>query len=117
MSELLAAAEVEEVVARTKKRRGAEIVSLYGSGSAYFAPSAAIFEIVRTILSDTSKEIPVSVCLEGEYGLRDVAIGVPALIGPEGIERIMALDLNETERRALTDSADAIKSSIKLLKV
>lgn len=114
--EFLAAAEVEEVVARTKKR-GAEIVSLYGSGSAYFAPSAAIFEIVRTILSDTSKEIPVSVCLEGEYGLRDVAIGVPALIGPEGIERIMALDLNETERKALTDSADAIKSSIRLLKV
>ncbi|MFB3918515.1 malate dehydrogenase [Candidatus Velamenicoccus archaeovorus] len=116
LSELLTAAEIEEIVARTKKR-GAEIVSLYGSGSAYFAPSAAIFEIVRTVLSGTSKEISASICLEGEYGLRDVAIGVPALIGPEGVERILALDLNEAESKSLADSADAIKSSIKLLKV
>jgi malate dehydrogenase len=115
LAELLTAAEIDDLVARTKKR-GAEIVSLYGSGSAYFAPSSAIFEIVKAILSDVSRVIPVSVCLDGEYGLRDVAIGVPALIGPEGIERVMTLDLNEAELKALADSADAIKSSIKLLK-
>ncbi|MDD5019513.1 MAG: malate dehydrogenase [Candidatus Omnitrophica bacterium] len=116
LTELLDSGEIDDLVERTRKR-GAEIVSLYGSGSAYFAPSAAIFEIVRTIVSGSAKEIPVSVCLEGEYGLRDVAIGVPALIGPEGVERILTVDLNDAELQSLKGSAQSIKDSIGLLKI
>lgn len=114
LTELLKPKEIEELVERTRKR-GAEIVSLYGSGSAYYAPSAAILEIVRAILSENPVEIPVSMCLEGEYGLSDVAIGVPALIGAGGIKKPIILNLNATELKALKESAKAIKESLKLL--
>ncbi|MGE5279448.1 MAG: malate dehydrogenase [Deltaproteobacteria bacterium] len=107
----LGAVGVEDLVRRTRQR-GAEIVSLYGSGSAYYAPSAAVFEIVSTILRGRRKEIPVSVCLEGEYGLTDVAIGVPARIGPEGVERVIEVPLEPAEREAFEASARAIQSSI-----
>lgn len=114
LTELLKSEEIAELVERTKKR-GAEIVALYGSGSAYYAPSAAILEIVRAIVSENPKEIPVSMCLEGEYGLQDVAIGVPAIIGSTGIQRVLTLDLEETELKTFNDSAQSIKDSIRLL--
>ena len=112
--ETLGEAEVEKLTKRTRQR-GAEIVSLYGAGSAYYAPSAAIFEIVATILKRDRKEIPLSVCLDGEYGLRDVAIGVPALLGPNGIEDVVQLALTAEEREALEASAKSIQESIRLL--
>ena len=112
LSELLKQEEIEALVQATKKR-GAEIVSLYGAGSAYMAPSAAIYEIVETILTGHSKEIPVSVCLDGEYGLYEVAIGVPARIGSSGIQKIPILDLTPQELEAFQQSAQAIKDSIK----
>ena len=97
LTKILSADDIEDLVKRTKQR-GAEIVSLYGSGSAYFGPSAAIFEIVQAILSGRSKEIPVSACLAGEYGLKDVAIGVPSRIGKNGMEKIIEIEL-EPERK------------------
>jgi len=113
---ILSAGDVEDLVKRTKQR-GAEIVSLYGSGSAYFGPSAAIFEIVQAILSGRSKEIPVSACLDGEYGLKDVAIGVPARIGKNGMEKIIEIKLEPNEKKLFEESAQAIKDFIKLLKI
>jgi len=112
--ETLGEAELEKLTKRTRQR-GAEIVSLYGAGSAFYAPSAAIFEIVGTIFGRERKQIPVSVCLDGEYGLRDVAIGVPALIGPNGIEDVVCLDLTDQEHEQLEASAKAIQESIRLL--
>jgi malate dehydrogenase len=116
LTKILSESEIEDLVNRTKQR-GAEIVSLYGSGSAYFGPSAAIFEIVQTILSGRSKEIPVSACLEGEYGLKDLAIGVPARIGKNGIEKIIEIKLEPNEKKLFEESAEAIKDSIRLLRI
>jgi len=114
ITEILGEADVEKLAKRVRQR-GAEIVSLYGSGSAYYAPSAAIFEIVAAILKREKQEIAVSVCLDGEYGLRDVAIGVPAIIGPNGIEDVVRLDLTAEEREALEASAKSIQDAIRLL--
>ena len=116
LADLLSEAEVASLVEATKKR-GAEIVSLYGSGSAYYSPSAAIFEIVKTILSGRAKEIPVSAVLDGEYGCREVSIGVLTKIGSSGIEKIIEIDLTASEKQAFQQSAQAIKESIKFLNV
>jgi len=112
--ETLGEAEVEKIAKRTRQR-GAEIVSLYGSGSAYYAPSAAIFQIVATILKRDRKEIPASVCLDGEYGLWDLAIGVPAIIGANGVEDVVTVELTAEERDALESSARSIQESIRSL--
>lgn len=116
LSESMKQDDIADLVKRTKQR-GAEIVSLYGSGSAYFGPSAAIFEIVQTILTGHPKEIPVSVCLEGEYGLSDVAIGVLTKISANGIENILEVDLTPKEKEEFQESAQAIKDSIKVLNI
>lgn len=116
LTEVLPKAEVDALVQATKQR-GAEIVALYGSGSAYFAPSAAICEIVETIVSGRVKEIPVCAVIDGEFGLCDVAVGVPAKIGPHGLEEIVVLDLTPEEKSALLQSAQSLKDSLKLLKV
>ncbi len=114
LTQLLPAAEIEELVKATRQR-GAQIVSLYGSGSAYYAPSAAILQLLRPLLTGESEEIPVSAVLDGEYGLKDVAIGVPARIGPRGVEEVLEIELSSTESQALQDSAQAIKDSLKQL--
>ncbi len=89
--------------------RGKEIVSLLGSGSAYFAPSAAVAEIVQTIVNDRKRVLGVSVCLNGEYGINDICIGVPCCLGKNGIEKVIELDLNEQEKNALLACADNLK--------
>ena len=116
LAQILDEDEVKALVKKTKER-GAEIVSLYGTGSAYIGPSAAVFEIAETILLGHTKEIPVSAFLEGEYGLYDVCVGVPAKIGPMGIARIIEIDLTTEEKEALHQSAQSIKDSIKSLKL
>ncbi len=116
LSELLSEEDVQILIKGTKQR-GAEIVSLYGSGSAYIAPSAAIFQIVETIITGHIKDIPVSAYLEGEYGLSDVCIGVPARIDSQGIEQIVEIELTSEEKDSLQSSAQAIEESIKLLKI
>ncbi|MFH0877004.1 MAG: malate dehydrogenase, partial [Candidatus Omnitrophota bacterium] len=116
LTELLDANDVVALEEKTR-RRGAEIVSLYDTGSAFYGPSAALFEIAETILSGHPREIPVSVFLEGEYGVRDVCLGVPALIGSAGIEKIIELDLNPEEKKAFQRCAQSIKESLKVLKL
>jgi len=114
LDSILKKEEAEELVNSTKKR-GAEIVSLYDSGSAYFAPSAAILEICLAIKNNSKETIPVSAYLEGEYGVDKVCIGVPAIIGKAGIKEIVELDLNLHEKELLTQSASSIKKSIELI--
>jgi len=102
--------KIDEVVRRTKKR-GGEIVALLKSGSAYFSPSAACFEILKAVLKDEKKVIPCSCILEGEYGITGCAIGVPARIGKAGVEEILEWDLPAGELEALRISAAAVKNS------
>ena len=105
----------EEVTALEQEtiNRGASIVGLYGSGSAYFAPSAAILEIVKLINNDAHALLAASVKLSGEYDISDVCIGVSVHLGKGGIEEIVKLDLNDDELSALQDAASVIKSNIK----
>jgi malate dehydrogenase len=108
LDEFLEEKETEALLSKTINR-GAEIVSLLGSGSAYFAPSLATFAIVRAIIKDEKRIIGVCAYLKGEYGIKDVCIGVPCRIGKQGIEQIIELDLNEEEKEALLKSADSLK--------
>jgi len=108
LGSVLSRERIEKLVEKTKKR-GGEIVALLKSGSAYFSPSAACFEILKAIINDTKKTIPCSLVLKGEYGIEDSAIGVPAKIGKDGAEEILEWELPENELNALRNSAKAAK--------
>lgn len=115
LSEFIGDKKTQELIARTINR-GAELVSLSGSGSAYFAPSAAAAGIVKAIAEDQKNIQGACACLNGEYGLRDICIGVPCRLGKIGIEKILELDLNKEEKEALTKAADSIRRNIDFLK-
>ncbi len=104
-------AKLAAILERTKKR-GAEIVSLLKSGSAFFAPSAACFSMVKCILNNEHLTMCASVYLDGEYGLHDMCLGVPVVLGKNGIEKILQLDLDDDECRRLQKSAELVKDSI-----
>lgn len=110
----LSLSKIHELVDKTRKA-GAEIVSLLGSGSAYYAPSAASFLMVRAIIKDEKKVLAASVWLEGEYGLRDLCLGMPVRLGGGGIEEIVKLDITEEEKKALLKSAKKTKELISKL--
>lgn len=114
VADLLSREKIDKIVKRTCDR-GAEIVGLLGCGSAYYSPSAAILSIIEAILGDTKKTLVVSACLNGEYGLNGICIGVPCKIGRYGIEEIVELDMSEEEEAAFKNSARAIKDSIEKL--
>jgi malate dehydrogenase len=108
LEEFLDEKKVEALVKNTVGR-GLQIVTLLGSGSAYFAPSAAIAQIVRAVVKDEKRVIGVSAYLSGEYGIKDICLGLPCRLGREGIEEIIPLDLNPAEKKALVDSARQLK--------
>lgn len=114
VTELLNKEKIDAIVRRTQDR-GAEIVSLLGSGSAYYSPSAAVFRMVNAILKDTKEELVASSFIDGEYGLKNICIGVPCVIGRSGIEKITEVELAERERNLFLKSAEAIRKSIELL--
>lgn len=95
--------------------RGTKIVSLFGTGSAYFGPSRAILEVVEAILKDKKNILSVSCFLNGEYGLNDIFMGVPAKIGKNGVEKIIELPLNMQEKVILQKASLLIKKSIQNL--
>ncbi|MFH0762442.1 MAG: malate dehydrogenase [Candidatus Omnitrophota bacterium] len=106
--------KIEDLLRKTVER-GAEIVSLLGAGSAYFAPSAAITQIVRAIAKDEKRILGVCAYLGGEYGIKDTCLGVPCRIGRNGIEQIVELELAAEEREKLHTSAESLRQSIKQL--
>lgn len=114
LPELLPAERIAAIVERTRKG-GGEIVNLLGTGSAYYAPSAAVFEMVEAILNDRKKILPCSAYLEGEYGLRDLFVGVPVKLGAGGIEQIVQVRLTPDEQAALERSAAAVRQMVELL--
>lgn len=115
LTELLPNARIDSLVERTK-RAGGEIVRFLGTGSAYFAPSASIYAMARAIILDERKVFPASVYLEGQYGLSDIYLGVPARIGKAGVEEIIELDLDPTELDALVRSAEAIRGNVRIVR-
>jgi malate dehydrogenase len=114
IGELLAPDKVQAIVERTRKG-GGEIVNLLGT-SAYYAPGAAAARMVEAILKDQKLILPCSVVLEGEYGLKDIAFGVPAKLGREGVEQIIEVKLDDGEKATLQKSVDLIRGSMAALK-
>lgn len=114
ITELLPKERIEALVKRTREG-GAEIVNLLKSGSAFYAPSAAVTEMVDAILYDKHKILPCIAYLEGEYGIRDVYAGVPVKLGAMGIEEVVQFKLNEQEMSALQQSADAVRALNKVM--
>jgi len=112
LKDLLSSDKIAEIVERTRNR-GAEIVSLLGTGSAYYSPSAAVFSMIECVLNNRKEVMAVSACLDGEYGLRDIAVGVPCRLGNSGIEDVIELKLSAEEEAAFRKSADSIRESTK----
>jgi len=107
ITELLPPEKVDAIVKRTANG-GAEIVNLLKAGSAYYAPSAAAVEMVDAIFNDKKKILPCAAYLEGEYGIKGVFVGVPVVLGSNGIEKIIELKLTPEELAALKKSADSV---------
>ncbi len=114
IGQLLPAERVEQIVQRTRDG-GAEIVKLLGTGSAYFAPSVSVLQMVDSILLDKKMIMPCTVYLQGEYGINNLFIGVPAKLGAKGLEQIIEIELMEQERTLLQKSADAVRELIKIM--
>jgi malate dehydrogenase len=112
---VIPAERLEAIVNRTRKG-GGEIVSLLKTGSAYYAPSAAVSQMVEAILKDKHLIVPASAFMKGEYGLNDMFFGVPVQLGQSGIEKIVIYDLNNEELQALKVSADAVRQTIEALR-
>lgn len=106
--------KLESLSAKTVSR-GAEIVGLLGSGSAYYSPSAAITAIVKAIAKDEKRTIGACVYLNGEYGIKDICVGVPCRLGKDGAEKIVELELNKEELELLKKSAESIRQLTKQL--
>jgi len=114
LPEFLPADRIEAIVKRTRSG-GAEIVELLKTGSAFYAPAAATFEVVESILLDRRRLIPCAALLQGEYGVHDLFVGVPTVIGANGIERIVQITLTSEESVAFEKSAAAVKELVQLL--
>jgi malate dehydrogenase len=109
LTELVDEETLERLYQRTRDA-GAEIVALLKKGSAYYAPSAAIAQMVNAIAGDTKEVLPVCAWCTGQYGISDVYVGVPARLGRGGVEEIVELDLNEGELAALREAAEGIRA-------
>lgn len=105
---------LDAIVERTRKG-GGEIVSLLGTGSAYYAPAAAIAKMAEIIILDQKRIVPSVAYLEGAYGYTGICLGVPTVLGGQGIENIIELDLTSDEQKALHDSANAVRTLIESL--
>jgi len=116
LSSLLSREKIEAIIKRTANG-GAEIVELLKSGSAYYAPSASAVKMVEAVIKNKGTVIPSAVILDGEYGLKDVCIGVPAKIGKNGIEKVIELKLPDEDRLMLERSARSIRENIAKLKI
>lgn len=116
LPDLMDKATIDRLVQRTRDG-GAEIVKLLGTGSAYYAPSAAAVEMIESIVKDKKRILPCSVWLQGEYGQKDVFCGVPVKLGKNGMEQIIQIKLTAEEQAELDKSAKDVKDNIAKLKI
>ena len=114
LEKLIPKDRLDAIVERTRKG-GGEIVNLLGNGSAYYAPAASLVQMAEAILKDKKRILPAVAYLEGEYGYSDLYLGVPTILGGNGLEKVIVLDLTEEERKALDKSAESVKSVMKVL--
>src|SRR3954465_15008404 len=116
ITDLMDANTIERLVQRTRDG-GAEIVKYLKTGSAYYAPSAAVTEMVEAILKDKKKILPCAAYLEGEYGIKGLFVGVPCKLGAKGLEQIIQIKLTTEEQAALQKSAGAVKELVSVIGV
>jgi malate dehydrogenase len=109
LKELVDEATLERLYQRTRDA-GAEIVAYLKKGSAYYAPSAAVAEMVNALVGDTKSVLPACAWVTGQYGISDVYVGVPVRLGRSGVEEVIELDLGEGELSALRQAAEGIRS-------
>ncbi len=114
ITEILPRETIDKLVERTIKG-GAEIIDLLKTGSAFYAPSAAVAQMVEAIVLDKKEILPCATYLEGEYGIRDTVISVPVKLGRNGIEQIIELELTNEEKTALANSAKAVQELVKVM--
>ena len=115
LTDLLDAATIDAIVKRTRGG-GGEIVKYLGTGSAFYAPSAAATEMVEAILKDKKKILPCAAYLEGEYGINGLFVGVPCKLGANGIEQVYEVKLTAEEQAALNKSAAAVRELVDIIK-
>ncbi|PIC70535.1 malate dehydrogenase [Sporosarcina sp. P18a] len=111
LDKIISNERLEAIVERTRKG-GGEIVSLLGNGSAYYAPAAALVEMAEAIIKDKKRIMPSIAYLEGEYGYQNIYLGVPTVLGGNGIESVIELPLTKEEQIALDKSADSVRAVI-----
>ncbi|SFU45681.1 malate dehydrogenase [Alicyclobacillus macrosporangiidus] len=113
LEKLLPKDRIDAIVERTRKG-GGEIVNLLGNGSAYYAPAASLVQMAEAILKDKRRLLPAIAYLEGEFGYNDLFLGVPCVLGGNGIERIVEIDLLPDEKEALDKSAESVRNAIRV---
>lgn len=114
ITDLISETRLAQIVQRARDG-GAEIVKLLKTGSAYYAPSASTVQMVRSILLDKKRILPAAALCQGEYGIRDLFVGVPVKLGAKGIEAVIEIRLTDPERAALQKSADSVQELCKLV--
>jgi malate dehydrogenase len=114
LEQLVPRTRIEKMVERTRKG-GGEIVELLGT-SAWYAPGAAAAQMVDAIVLDEKRVLPCTAYLEGEYGVRDLYMGVPVKLGAAGVEEIVKLKLSDAEKRMFKESAAAVRDVVRVLK-
>jgi malate dehydrogenase len=114
LSQLLPQDRIDALVDRARTG-GAEIVALLKTGSAYYAPAAAVVQMVEAIVRDKKRILPCSAWLQGEFGMSDLFLGVPCKLGRSGLEQVIEVELTDDERGALGRSADAVRETMALL--
>ncbi len=114
LSELMAEEKIDQLVKRTRSG-GGEIVELLKEGSAYYAPSAAITQMVESVLLDKKRILPACAYLEGEFGINGLCVGVPVKLGADGMEQVMEIKLTADEQAALKGSADSVQELVEVM--
>lgn len=114
LNEILPTNRLEAIVERTRKG-GGEIVSLLKTGSAFYAPGAAVAQMVEAILKDKNLIVPAAAYMQGEYGLKDIFFGAPVQLGRSGVVKIIEYQLNDEENEAMNKSANAVSQTIQAL--
>jgi malate dehydrogenase len=116
ITDILPKKKIEKIIERTRKA-GGEIVSLLKTGSAYYTPAAAAVEMAQSILGDRKQIMPVCAYLNGEYGVRGYFVGVPAILGARGVEKVIEVKLNAEEKAALRKSVKSVNDLVKRVKI
>ena len=107
--------KLAQIIQRTRDG-GAEIVGLLKTGSAFYAPASSAIEMAEAFLKDQKRVLPCCAYLNGEYGVKGLYVGVPVVIGAKGVERIIEINLNKTEKRAFMESVDAVRNLVGVVK-